>query len=363
MTTEQIRFCALPPRPIPALPTGLSPDHLQALVQGRSKWVNGTVLHYYLFDRDTDGSTVQLSDGSKRFVTWVGGKDQQDVVRESFAKWKELGIGLEFREVSDRSEAEVKIGFMDGDGAWSAVGRDVLQAGLNERTMNFGWDLTTPYGHTTALHEIGHTLGMPHEHQSPFSGIEWDENAVITYLSGPPNSWSKDEIIFNVLRKLDPAEVSGSAWDPDSIMEYAFPRGLIRVPEKYQDGLRPPGTISALDAQWMLTWYPALGPQAPPELTPFQSVPLNLSAGQQADFTLTPDATRKYSIGTFGASDAVLALFENVNGELRFVAGDDDGGEDRNALLSVKLFKDRHYVVRIRLYYSAASGQTAIMYW
>jgi len=52
MTTEQIRFCALPPRPIPALPTGLSPDHLQALVQGRSKWVNGTVLHYYLFDRE-----------------------------------------------------------------------------------------------------------------------------------------------------------------------------------------------------------------------------------------------------------------------------------------------------------------------
>ena len=27
--------------------------------------------------------------------------------------------------------------------------------------MNFGWDLTTPYGRVTALHEIGHPLGFP----------------------------------------------------------------------------------------------------------------------------------------------------------------------------------------------------------
>jgi hypothetical protein len=30
---------------------------------------------------------------------------------ESFLHWKDLGIGLEFREVTDRSEAEVRIGF------------------------------------------------------------------------------------------------------------------------------------------------------------------------------------------------------------------------------------------------------------
>ena len=43
-------------------------------------------------------------------------------------------------------------------------------------------------------------------------------------------------------------------------------------------------------------------------------------------------------------------LFEDVDGELRYVAGDDDSGEDRNALVRVKLFRGRTYVVRLRLY-------------
>ena len=56
-------------------------------------------------------------------------------------------------------------------------------------------------------------------------------------------------------------------------------------------------------------------------------------------------------------------LFEDVDGELRYVAGDDDSGEDRNALVRVKLFRGRTYVVRLRLYSSWESGDTAVMYW
>ena len=40
-----------------------------------------------------------------------------------------------------------------------------------------------------------------------------------------------------------------------------------------------------------------------------------------------------------------------------------DGGEDRNALLNVKLTKGKEYVLRVRLYYSQASGETAVMLW
>ena len=59
----------------------------------------------------------------------------------------------------------------------------------------------------------------------------------------------------------------------------------------------------------------------------------------------------------------MLVLFEEVDGELRFLAGDDDSGEDRNALLEVKLFKGRRYVARVRLYWAWASGGTAVMLW
>ena len=45
-----------------------------------------------------------------------------------------------------------------------------------------------------------------------------------------------------------------------------------------------------------------------------------------------------YTLQTFGQSDAVLVLFtEEDNGDLRYVAGDDDSGSDRNAKLEQRL--------------------------
>jgi hypothetical protein len=38
-------------------------------------------------------------------------KVQAEAIRGAFAKWKALGIGLEFREVTQLSEAEVRIGY------------------------------------------------------------------------------------------------------------------------------------------------------------------------------------------------------------------------------------------------------------
>ena len=100
-----------------------------------------------------------------------------------------------------------------------------------------------------------------------------------------------------------------------------------------------------------------------PTLKPFTSQPLSLGSGQQVDYAVLPDATRKYQFGTFGASDTVMVLFEEVDGDLRYVTGDDDSGEDRNAAFEMKLFKGRRYVVRLRLYWAGESGDTAIMYW
>jgi hypothetical protein len=108
-----------------------------AILSTTSKWVNGTVLHYCFFT-------------SGHFST---PKKQADAVRNAFTEWKAVGIGLEFREVSQLSEAEVRIGYSTADGSSaSAVGRDVLRVPLDEPTTVYGWDLTTPYGRGTALH-------------------------------------------------------------------------------------------------------------------------------------------------------------------------------------------------------------------
>jgi hypothetical protein len=356
-------LCALPPMPDPVLPPGLAPDRLEAILDGRTKWVNGTVLHYYFFDRPTDGSRVRLSDGTTRFVSWVGSQVQQDVVREAFRKWADVGVGLEFREVRSRLEAEIRIGFMfDFDGSWSALGRDVLTYGPNARTMNFGWDLTTRHGRATALHEIGHALGMPHEHQNPFAGIVWDEEAVYRYFAGPPNRWDRQKTFHNVLRKLSPTTVSGSVWDPTSIMEYGFPPDLIVRPEQFRAGVPSPLSLSPIDMQYVRQWYPQIGGHLP-LLEPLRSEPLRLESGDQVDFVVEPPGTRTYTFGAFGAGDAVLVLFEQVDGELRFVTGDDSSGQDRSARLDAKLFHGRTYVLRMRLNYATDSAGASVMYW
>jgi hypothetical protein len=345
-STEPPPYCAQAPRPVRPLPTNLTHDRLQAIIAGDSKWANGTVLHYWFF-----------SNGPLAVP-----EPQRAVVRAAFAEWKALGVGLSYVEVADASESEVRIAFSD-DGSWSMVGRDVLHAAVTDPTMNFGWDLTTPYGHSTARHEIGHTLGLEHEHQNPFAGIVWNEEAVYASLGGPPNNWPREQTFFNILRKLSTAEVSGSTWDPDSIMEYDFGPGLIKSPAKYASGVHPPGTISAADRVWALQWYPPMAAADPPTIEPFQSVPLMLQPKQQADFTLKPPATRTYQVATFGTADTVLVLFEKTAAGLKYVAGDDDSGTDRNASVSVRLLKGHTYVVRLRLYWVGGSGGTAVMYW
>ncbi len=348
-------YCAVKLPPMPVFADGVSAERAIIVVGAKKRWVNGTVLHYYLFNDPGEGSTIKLSDGTTEWRTWAGELAQQNVVRWAFDQWQSLGIGLQFQEVSSREKAEVRIGFLQGDGSWSCVGREDILAisNSNQRTMNLGWDLTDAYGHDTALHEIGHTLGLMHEHQSPFSGIEWDEDAVYaSFGEGTRNNWSRQRIYDNILSKTDPSSVTGSKWDANSVMEYWFDPGLVRKPVPYDKiGIYPAGGLSPLDIAWIRKAYPPIK-AAIASLNLAQTEPLNVVNGAQRNFTVTPPDSGLYSVKTSGQGDTVLVLFENDNGALRYVQGDDDSGEKRNAQLQVELERGKQYVLRAKQVYN-----------
>jgi hypothetical protein len=363
-------LCALPPVPPPpprVAEPHADPVRTRAIIAHARKWVNRTMLHYHFFDERDAGSFVTLADGTREWRTWVGPDDQRDVVRAAFRQWKDVGIGLEFVEVAELSEAELRIGFLQDNRSWAYLGTDALGIPQRERTMNFGWRLAGANGRDTALHEVGHALGMPHEHQNPFAGIVWNEAAVYAALAEPPNQWSRDETHYNIIRKIPPAEVHGSHWDPDSIMHYPFGAGLILEPAHYRNGLSPAGNLSAHDRNWARLFYPPVDDSAAaaaelPELVAGEARRLPEESGAQVDFRILPRASRRYGIATFSESDTLLVLFEMHDGTPRFLAGDDDSGRDRNARLDIRLRRGREYILRVKVKY-AGEGPPLVMMW
>lgn len=347
---EQFSHCGLPTVPDRALESHIDPGRAFLIRYIEKKWVNNTILHYYFFTAP---------------ASWRGSDDQKNAVRAAFKTWKNLGIGLEFEEVQNPNDAEVRIGFQRG-GSWSYVGRDSIDVAgsSSQRTMNFGWDLTTPYGKDTALHEIGHALGFPHEHQNPNAGIVWDVDAVNDYFSGPPNNWDERKIHHNIIRKISTAEVVGTDWDKDSIMHYRFGKGLIKVPTEYKDkALIPRPGLSDTDKAEVRKFYPAPSKKTLPLLKPFLSQIVKVASGQQLDYEIKPEISRKYTIQTFGAMDTVIVLFEDDDGTPIYLDGDDDSGSSYNSRIEIRLISTRTYYLRLRLYHSTGVGQGGVMLW
>jgi Astacin (Peptidase family M12A)/Bacterial pre-peptidase C-terminal domain len=274
--------------------------------------------------------------GSKLHVRFMGGTAAQQAIAKEQALWWTQHANLTF-EFDNAPNAEIRVTFDSNDGAWSYIGTDATTIPANQSTMNLGF-----LDGGTAAHEFGHAIGLAHEHQNPAGGIEWNEEVVLRDLSGPPNSWSPEQIRHNVLEKYSADQIRGTDFDRDSIMLYFFPNTWV----KSGKGTKENNVLSNLDKQFIAS------AQAYPRVA-VQAVELGVNAaptsaqigvpGEEDLFKFTVTSGGRHTIETGGQTDVVMKLF-GPNSQTSLIAEDDDGGIGFNARIVTNIIPGQYFV-------------------
>jgi serralysin len=172
-------------------------------------------------------------------------KRERVAVLKACAIWEEVA-NISFRSVVSNS-ADLRCAFDMGDGSWSYVGNECASIPKGRPTMNMGW-LDDP---GRDLHELGHALGLVHEHQ--WGHIPWNRPAVYAYYGAPPNSWSPQMVDQQVLQEIPVSQLDVGTWDRRSVMMYPVPAELLTDPS-YSAGINQ--VLSTLDKQKIAKLYP-----------------------------------------------------------------------------------------------------------
>lgn len=281
-------------------------------------------------------------------VRFLGGtSEQQDIVRQFAPGWSDYAnLKLNFTNATD---AEIRITFDADLGAWSYIGTDALDIPQNTPTMNLGWQ-----DQAVVLHEFGHAIGLIHEHQNPVGGIQWNRNAVIQDLSGPPNNWDLATIEHNIFAAYSQDQLNSTQLDKFSIMMY-------RIPARWTtNGFSTEfnQVLSAVDQEFIGADenYP-LGDEQTVALTVNEIVSQSASIGQAGEqdlYHFTAATPGAYTIETSGPTDLLMSLY-GPDSATTLIAQDDDSGQDRNARIVVNLTTAGKYYVQVR-HYNLSSG-------
>lgn len=209
-------------------------------------------------------------------------------------------VNLNLIFVPDPKDADVRISFYPNEGSFSCLGNSALIKGKNEATMNFGWlDVKT------ILHEFGHLLGMEHEHQSPYSTVQWDEKKVHAFYKDNFN-WNDYDIKLQVTHKFDKEEAIASDFDPLSIMLYYFSPNLTLN----NVGTKQNNRLSGYDVMWIAKTYPITNGISPEEFY-FNTygIPLADSIAESDRLRLEKEKEKESTPESFSWWKIILIIF------------------------------------------------------
>lgn len=171
-------------------------------------------------------------------------------------------IGVTF--VQTNAVGDVRISRGPG-GYYSYLGTDIQHIPSNRQTMNLqSFSMNTPESEFRRVirHEVGHTLGFPHEHMRKELVALIDPAKAYRYFLAT-EGWDKQTVDQQVLTALDDASLLGTPPDQDSIMCYQLP-GQITVNGQ---PIRGGTDINTTDAAFALSIYPPTVPASPAGLS------------------------------------------------------------------------------------------------
>jgi serralysin len=157
-----------------------------------------------------------------------GNKGQQDRAWQRFQKVDAL-VNLTFVKVT-AGQSDIRVGF-GPYGHFSYLGRDATTISQRDRTFNAQlstWDSVSEWDRVV-IHEVCHAIGIDHEQAHPSAQIPWNKPAVYAYYLRTQR-WSKAQTDRQVLERYTGPNFIGSAYDKDSIKQYAIDRSHVLDP-------------------------------------------------------------------------------------------------------------------------------------
>jgi hypothetical protein len=169
--------------------------------------------------RRSDGNTPNSGKIALGVGFLNGDSGQHERFKSAVKNWADSEVGqyISFDFAAPADKRQIRVTF-DAKGNWSYVGRGNLSVAKSAPTMNL--QNMQP---DVIIHEMGHALGLQHEHNHPRANIAWDKVVVKREMAAL--GWSDADCETNIFAKYDDRYVCvGSPnFDKHSIMIYPIP--------------------------------------------------------------------------------------------------------------------------------------------
>ena len=219
------------------------------------------------------GSTLTgcffAGDSALRAQLVASGEDWARIANIKF----DFGRPPAYRDCDGAKPSDIRVAFRPEFGGQSRIGTRALDANPQRPTVYIGVGAdvgattrTVPEIKGTMLHELGHVLGLPHEHNHPDSPCPGEfrladicgrDGASIAADVGETQPRLEAMIrLETVTRLAGPQSVMSRPYDVDSIMHYRFHAGLLKSGVASRCHSRRPREISPGDRARLAILYP-----------------------------------------------------------------------------------------------------------